>query len=198
MGFIEDLFGTSTGIATGALLIGTGVGVTMLTGNIEDKKLKLLPQVGGLALAGMGAYKIYQSSTNPLYKATEGDVFGLTQTKPNGSDVPRATYSYPFTVRVSNQNPTRKLIWVGCSLYHTTTEEIFDLPVQSITLGIGEEKEVSFSKIIEGSHAEPYQVRFSAWGPKAPIQTDVIGQDVFRLADTGWYSFTVKGPFDFP
>ena len=48
MGFFEDLFGTSAGVASGGVLMGAGVGVTLLSGVIQDKNLKILPQLAAL------------------------------------------------------------------------------------------------------------------------------------------------------
>jgi hypothetical protein len=192
MGFLEDLFGTSTGVVTGGILIGTGVGLTMLTGNIEDKRLKLVPQVGGLLLAGVGTWKIYSSVVNPSEIVKSGDNIGIVLAHPVSGEHPFQSLRFNYGAKVTNSTERKKLMYVECTIFRADNLIALHLPVKTAVLNAGQETEVLFPYELPGAPTELgvlYGIEFSIWD-RVPTEIDrETANHPNRLFETGWMSF---------
>lgn len=192
MGIIEDVQKFMMGFGGGMVLIGSGVMLSMTTQYIENKDLKLVPQVGGLALALFGGYRMYQTVANPIEDAKEDEQYGITISHPAGSDRVVHTLSFDFTAVVSNPYDVRKRVYVGMTIQNMETGEITDFPATMETINPNSTVDVVHNYAVPGSKDfEQFAIRASVWNKSPTEETEGLK----RVGDTGWLKFKVEAFF---
>jgi len=177
-----------TGVAGGALLMGSGVILSMTTGFIEHKTLKLIPQIGALGLGLYGGYVVYDAVINPTENAKPTDAFPMTLSHPTGADRVIQQISFDFGGIISNQYSVGKRVYAGMTLNKVGTENYYNYSVKEVVIGKNSTQEVLWKGTVRGAQQESWRIRCSVWD-----MPPRLGAPATRLGDTDWITFTVLG-----
>lgn len=160
--------------AYGIAFVGGGVGVLYLTKYIPQK-WKNLGYASGVGLGAYGAYSIYSSLTEPKgEKPTPEKEFPLIIGDPRPGTQWSVLRPHTVDVQVNNPYDKRYRIYLGLSMIHDETGEVFDFPIQTIDLDPGETKQTGWWMWGSPQGTGLYWVISAVWDtyPKPPCEEE--------------------------
>ena len=129
----------------GSAFVVGGLGAGYLSKTFIPEKWRPAGYVGALGLGVYGLYSIYKA-----FKEEEGEVptpnltFPIVITDPTPGE--KWSTLLPHTINIEVQNPYEKayVLFIGMSMIHDGTGEVYDYPIQQITTSPNKMKRLSW------------------------------------------------------
>ena len=128
----------------GAFVLG-GVGVGYASGKLLPEKFKPIGTIAALGLGVYGLYSVYQAFTEPVGEpATPDLIFPVQITDPEEGEIWSRILYHTVNAQVANNYNQNYKIFAGCSLIFDETGEVWDYPIQEITVPANSIKNLSW------------------------------------------------------
>ncbi len=130
---------TISGFAYGIAFIGAAAGVGYVTATYVPKKFKPIGYIAAIGLGSYGAYSIYKKTKEEEGEpALPGETYPIVITDPTPGEEWSRILPHTVNVQVSNPYNVKKRIFVGMSMIHDETGEVFDFKILSGDIESGE------------------------------------------------------------